>query len=162
MSRAYVSDVLPAPVDTVWAVLGRFEGIADFVEKLSGGELEGDAGPAVGAVRRLVIRDGGQVVRERLVGMDAVDRSYSYDFPPGENPFPVRSYRATIRVRPVTRTNETFVEWYGDFDSDADVEAEMREAFVSRYSTFLRNLCGHLGLPSADQSSLSSGRDLAR
>ncbi|MEU6526119.1 SRPBCC family protein [Streptomyces sp. NPDC046924] len=159
MSRAYFSEVLPAPVDTVWAVLGRFEDIADFVGKLSGGELEGDAGPVVGSVRRLVLRDGGRVVRERLVAMDADDRSYSYDFPPGENPFPVRGYRATIRVRPVTRTNETFVEWYGDFDSDAGVEADMREAFVSRYSTFLENLRDHLGLPSGPASAeLSSGR----
>ncbi|MGW1546863.1 SRPBCC family protein [Streptomyces sp. NPDC002346] len=149
MSRAYFSEVLPAPVDTVWAVLGRFEDIADFVGKLSEGGLEDDAGPAVGSVRRLVLRDGGRVVRERLLGMDADDRWYSYDFPPGENPFPVRSYRATIRVRPVTRTNETFVEWYGDFDSDADVEAELRQAFVSRYSAFLADLRDYLGLPPA-------------
>ncbi|MEF9901629.1 SRPBCC family protein [Streptomyces sp. P9-A2] len=151
MSRAYVSDILPAPVDTVWAVLGRFEDIADFVEKLSEGGLEGEGGPAVGSVRRLVLRDGGRVVRERLVAMDADDRSYSYGFPPGENPFPVRSYRATIRVRPVTRTNGTFVEWYGDFDCDAGVEAEMHEAFASRYSAFLGNLRDHLGLTPATQ-----------
>lgn len=63
----------------------------------------------------------------------------------------MRSYRATIRVRPVTRTNGTFVEWYGDFDCDAGVETEMHEAFASRYSAFLGNLRDHLGLPPAPQ-----------
>lgn len=145
MSRAYFSTVVPAPVDTVWAVLGRFESIAGFVGKLSAGEVEGDGGPVVGSVRRLTIATGG-VARERLVSMDALDRSYRYEFPEGSCPFPVRSYLATIRVRPVTSSGTTFVEWYGDFDCDAAVEEEMREAFLSRYSAFTADLARHLGL----------------
>lgn len=145
MARAYFSAIVPAPVDEVWPVLGRFESIADFVAKLSAGELEGGTGPVVGAVRRLTLTAGGQA-RERLVSMDARDRSYTYEFPLGSNPFPVRSYLATIRVRPVSSTGETFVEWYGDYDCDAAAEAEMREAFLSRYSAFTADLCRHLGL----------------
>ncbi|TYL55505.1 SRPBCC family protein [Nocardioides sp. BGMRC 2183] len=143
MSRAYFSTVLAAPVDTVWAVLGRFEAIADFVDKLSAGEIEGGGEPVVGSVRSLTIASGG-VARERLVSMDAHDRSYRYEFPAESIPFPVRSYVATIRVRPITSTDDTFVEWYGDFDCDAAVEEKMREAFLSRYVAFTRNLADHL------------------
>ncbi|GAA1518712.1 hypothetical protein GCM10009788_23450 [Nocardioides humi] len=125
-------------------MLGRFESIADFVGKLSAGELEGGGGPVVGAVRRLTIATGG-VARERLVSMDARDRSYQYEFPAESIPFPVRSYLATIRVRPVTSTGTTFVEWYGDFDCDAAVEEEMRTAFLSRYVAFTADLVAHLG-----------------
>ncbi|GAA4753082.1 hypothetical protein GCM10023350_42980 [Nocardioides endophyticus] len=145
MSRAYFSTVVAAPVDAVWDVLGRFERIADFVGKLDHGELEGGGEPVIGSVRRLSIATGG-VARERLVSMDALDRSYRYEFPAESIPFPVRAYLATIRVRPVTSADATFVEWYGDYDCDADVDREMREAFVGRYAAFTADLARHLGV----------------
>ncbi|GGJ67526.1 hypothetical protein GCM10010121_092790 [Streptomyces brasiliensis] len=89
---------------------------------------------------------GGGLARERLVSMDAHDRSYRYEFPPDAIPFPVRTYVATIRVRPVTSSVHTFVEWYGDYDCDADVEDEMREAFLSCYSAFTADLAAYFGL----------------
>lgn len=78
--------------------------------------------------------------------MDDRDRSYRYEFAEWAVPFPVRSYLATIRVRPVTTTAATFLEWYGDFDCDADVEDEMSEAFLSRYAAFTDGLAQHLGV----------------
>lgn len=152
MTRAYFSDIVPAPVDQVWAVLGRFEAISDFVHKLTAGEIENGPGPVVGSVRLLTLRGGGQV-RERLVSMDAADRSYRYEFPEGQCPFPVRSYLATIRVRPVTTQDATFVEWYGDYDCDADVVESMRETFAGRYSEFIGNLHEYLQLSRPDGQS---------
>ncbi len=150
MSTAYFSDVIPAPVDAVWGVLGRFDRIPDFVHKIAAGQIEGTDGPVVGSVRLLTLQDGRQV-RERLVSMDAIDRSYRYDFPPGANPFPVRSYLATIRVRPVTTQGATFVEWYGDFDCDSDVLEAMHTTFVGRYEEFIGNLYEHLGLAAPER-----------
>lgn len=146
MSRAYFSDILPAAADRVWEVLGRFDGIPAFVHRISAGEIEGGQGAIVGAVRKLTIAADGRQVRERLVSADLLDRSYRYEFPEGANPFPVRSYLATIRVRPVTTQDATFVEWYGDFDCDADVVDAMTETFTGRYAEFIANLREHLGL----------------
>lgn len=59
MTRAYFSIVLQAPVDTVWEVLGSFENLANFVEKLADGEIEGGGGPVVGSIRRLNVVGAG-------------------------------------------------------------------------------------------------------
>lgn len=144
MTRAYFSDVIDAPVDRVWSVLGRFDAIPEFVNKITEGVIEGDQGTVIGSTRLLTLRNGAQA-RERLVAMDAYDRSYQYEFPEGQNPFPVRTYLATIRVRPITTHNATFVEWYGDYDSDADVISAMQETFTGRYAEFVADLRKYLG-----------------
>jgi hypothetical protein len=45
-----------------------------------------------------------------------------------ESPFPVRAYRSTLHVVPVTDTGLAFTEWYAryDVDTDAAVEDEAR------------------------------------
>ena len=43
--------------------------------------------------------------------------------PAGASPFPVRNYRATIRVVPVVEADRAFVEWWATFDcAEADQE----------------------------------------
>lgn len=117
MARAYASGVVPAPVDEVWALVRDFDGLPAWHPAIEASEIEEGTNLMVGAVRKLSL-GGGNVVRERLVAIDDVDRSYTYEFTdPG--PFPVRSYRSTIRVAPVSDTGEAFVEWSSWFDTDA-------------------------------------------
>ncbi|SFS32735.1 SRPBCC family protein [Saccharopolyspora flava] len=141
--RSFASAVVEAPVEKVWEAVRDFNGLPVWHPAIASSEIEdGRDAASVGCVRHLVLGDGGEV-RERLVALDDVARSYTYEF--AASPFPVRSYRSTIHVLPVTSTGHSFVEWYADFDSDADVEAEMDKTFARGvYATGLKGLAAHL------------------
>ena len=79
-------------------------------------------------MRRLTLGDGGSVA-ERLLTLDDAGRSYTYEFTDA-GPFPVRSYRSTISVAPVTATGQAFVEWSAWFDADAGDEAQLTTTFA--------------------------------
>jgi Polyketide cyclase / dehydrase and lipid transport len=148
VSRAYFSCIIPAPVEAVWDVLADFHGISDWMDRVvSVTPEDGSDRGAVGSIRRLTLKDG-RVVGERLVAYDAVARSYTYEFAPGAFPFPVRSYAATVHVLPVTSDDTTFLEWFGEYDSeygsDGDVEAELGETFIGRYREFANDLTTYL------------------
>lgn len=120
MARAYASGVVPAPASEVWTLVREFDGLPAWHPAIEASEIEEGTDLVVGAVRKLSLAGGG-VVRERLLTLDDTDCSYTYEFTdPG--PFPVRSYRSTIRVAPVTATDEAFVEWSAWFDADATDE----------------------------------------
>lgn len=129
MTLSYASAVIPASADRVWSIVRDFNGLPETHPGIASSTIEGGAAPAeVGCVRALTLADGGQV-RERLVALDDRDRSYTYEIL--TSPFPIRSYVATIRVRPVTSGDESFVEWYAHFDADAADEAKLDETFSS-------------------------------
>ena len=69
------------------------------------------------AVRNVDLGD--RHIRQKLVAFSDIDRFYTYDFL-DPIPFPVRNYRATLRVWPVTDGGKAFVEWSASFDCAAD------------------------------------------
>lgn len=130
MPKPYASGVVPASADQVWQVVRDFNGLSNWHPAIASSEIEGGgSGQEVGAVRRLGLADGGSVA-ERLLVLDDDDRTYTYAFTDA-GPFPVRSYRSTIRVAPITATGQTFVEWWAWFDSDADVEEQMTSTYAN-------------------------------
>lgn len=128
MAKAYASTIVNAPADEVW------EHIRDFndLPKWTGGivvesEIEDDlAGDQVGCVRSFKTGDD-EHLRERLLSHSDAYRMYSYNFE--KTPFDVDDYHATIRVKPVTDGNISFVEWYTTFDADRDRVDEWRDFF---------------------------------
>jgi hypothetical protein len=143
VSIAYASTTVDADIDTVWSVLHDFHGIDKWVRRIRAAEPEDGAGPAaVGSVRVLTMEPDGRVVRERLVRYDAPGHCYSYEFA-GDQPFPVRAYRGTVHLLPITQSGTTFAEWYGEFDCDADLVAKLTERFTRTYVEFLNDLCTH-------------------
>jgi Polyketide cyclase / dehydrase and lipid transport len=144
MSIAYFSTVIDASVDDAWSVLGDFHGIDRWVSRIRSAEPENGARPgAVGSVRRLTMEPDGRVVRERLVHYDACGRRYSYEFA-GDQPYPVRAYRGTIHLLPVTDSGTTFAEWFGEFDCEAALADELTGQFTRIYAVFLDELRRHL------------------
>jgi len=127
MPKPYASAVLPVSADRVWDYLRDFANIAGWHPGIVSGEMEAGTGDQVGSVRRLA-GPGGEVFRERLVALDDGERSYTYDLL--ESPFPVRSYRATLHVVPVTDTGRAFAEWYARFDADEEDEARLAKTFA--------------------------------
>ena len=118
MPKIYTSSVIGSSVDRVWAVIRDFNGLPDWHPLVAESRIEAGA-PAdqVGCVRSFKLDDG-EHLRERLLSHSDADRMYSYNFE--KKPFDVDNYHATLRVKPVTDGNVSFVEWYTTFDADRD------------------------------------------
>lgn len=141
MPKSYASTVINASADEVWHVVRDFDGLPKWHPGISTSEIEGaQPSDSVGCVRHLTVPDGSEI-RERLVMLDDAERTYRYDILDG--PFPVRRYRATLRVRPVTSERAAFVEWSADYDTDASTESELDTTFADGvFGTGLRGLRG--------------------
>jgi hypothetical protein len=142
MPEVTASSVVPGDADTVWRIVRDFDGLPTWHPAISASELEDGAHTdQVGAVRRLTLADG--EVRERLVALDDRERRLTYSIL--DSPFPVRDYRSTIRVSPVTSTGDSFVAWSVLFDCDLD-EAERLSTLFGRdvFGTGLSGLVAHL------------------
>lgn len=128
MPTPYASALIPVDADELWQLVRDFNGLSGWHPAIESSEIEGgEPAGSAGCVRRLTLGDGG-VVRERLVAIDDTDRNYTYDIL--DSPFPVRRYRSTIRVAPVTSTGEAFVEWWSEYDADAADEADLTATFA--------------------------------
>lgn len=127
MATSYASRVLSAGADQVWDYVRDFNNTPEWLPISSESDIEdGKRSDQVGCVRRVVLGNGA-VVRERLVAMHDGQRWAQYDLL--DSPFPVRSYRATLHVHPVTANGSTFIEWTGTFDCDATDTATYEALF---------------------------------
>ncbi|WP_239770452.1 SRPBCC family protein [Streptomyces sp. CL12-4] len=114
MATAYWSSVFTSSADQAWAVIRQFNGLPDWHLAIRASEITGGGnGLTPGAVRLLTGVDG-STYRERLVGLDEVDRKLSYEIV--EAPLPVRGYRSTLHVQPVADTGGAFLSWHATFD----------------------------------------------
>jgi mxaD protein len=101
---------LAADPASVWAVVGRFGGVADWHPDVASAKSTG--GDAPGAARELTLRKGG-VVKETLDEYEPKELKYSYRMSdPNLDALPVSSYSATLVVRPAAGGGSE-VEWYG-------------------------------------------------
>ncbi len=129
MARAYASIILKAPVEAVWSLVRDFNGLPKWAPPVARSTIEnGLAADVVGCVRSFHLNDGSHI-RERLLMLDDANYCFSYNF---EKPaFPVKNYIATLRLYPVTNTDQTFAEWEATFDEAAGDEGKY-ERIVSR------------------------------
>jgi uncharacterized protein YndB with AHSA1/START domain len=114
MARAYASIILKAPVETVWSLVRDFNGLPKWAPAIAKSKIEdGLDADVVGCVRSFYTKDGTHI-RERLLAFDDANYTFTYNF---EKPaFPVKNYIATLRLFPVTYSDETFAEWGATFD----------------------------------------------
>jgi len=119
MGTCYNSAVIAAPADKVWAAIRDFHdfswarGVVTHAEKVGAA-----AGTEVGAVR--VINGA---FRETLRSFDEQGRQFSYSIDDGPGPLAtanVQRYLGTVRVLPVTLSDQTFVEWVSEYESVDD------------------------------------------
>ena len=132
MAKSYYSTVIDAPADKVWAALRDFNGLATWnAEMVPTSEIEeGKAGDQVGGIRSFSLANGAHL-REQLLAHSDRDRAYTYNFQ--KHPFEgVENYVATIHVLPVTETNQSFVEWWTEFDCAPDRLAHWEDFFASQ------------------------------
>jgi carbon monoxide dehydrogenase subunit G len=123
MPRVFVSSVIDAPADKVWAIIRRFDAAADCLPFVKSSPIEDGGDPTrVGCVR-VVTQTDGAVFREVLVALSDAERSYSYTFV--GSPVPVRNHLTTLRVLPVTDGDRSYVEWSSRFEIDPEHETQL-------------------------------------
>ena len=129
MARAYASTILKAPVETVWSLVRDFNALPKWAPGIAKSKIEnGLDSDVVGCVRSFHTTDGTHI-RERLLTLDDANYTFTYNF---EKPaFPVKNYIATLRLYPVTHTDQTFAEWEATFDEAPGDEGKY-ERIVSR------------------------------
>lgn len=125
MPRIYVSAVIDAPIDRVWARARDFNGHHEWHPIIADSAIEdGLRSDTVGCVRNFGIKGGGRL-REQLVSFS--DRDHSYTYTILESPLPLTGYVATFRLTPVTEGDRSFGEWWADFDCDPAELPGLRE-----------------------------------
>jgi carbon monoxide dehydrogenase subunit G len=151
---AAVSTVIPAPVESVWPLLADFTAWHSWLPGIVATTMEGDD-------LRILHREDGSTIRERLLLKDSVRRTMAYTFD-GDHPFPVRRYVGTVRVEPVTTDDSTYLHWCADFDAEAVAEQAAAATFTRIYQSFFRALstvaAGRAPESRSDLSRTSAGR----
>jgi Polyketide cyclase / dehydrase and lipid transport len=129
MSRAYASAIIKSPIETVWPIVRKFNGLPEWAVGIVDSKIErGLDADVVGCIRSFHTKDGTHI-RERLLTLNDATYTLAYNF---EKPaFPIENYIATIRLMPVTHSNATFVEWEATFD-EASEDRGKYEALISR------------------------------
>jgi hypothetical protein len=98
-----------APADVVWAKLKNFDALKDWHPAVAASPA--DRGNAVGSVRTLALKGGGEIV-EALESHSDEQRRFSYRAKDG-GALPVSNYSATIQVS--GEGGSCVVEWRGAF-----------------------------------------------
>ncbi|MFL6664808.1 MAG: SRPBCC family protein [Rhizobacter sp.] len=125
MVRVYVSSVIDAGADNVWARVRDFNGMPQWHPGIADSRIENeDRSDRVGCVRQFHTRDGG-MIRERLLALSDYDYACSYAIL--ESPMGVTDYVATLKLTPVTDGVRTFAEWSAEFECAEGRERELIE-----------------------------------
>ncbi len=125
MIRVYVSSVIDASADSVWARIRDFNALPLWHPGIADSRIENnEPSDRVGCIRHFHTRDGG-MIRERLLALS--DYEYSCVYEILESPMGVEHYVATLKLTPVTDGNRSFAEWSAEFDCDEGRERELTE-----------------------------------
>src|SRR4051812_31251221 len=125
MVRVYVSTVIEAAADAVWARIRDFNAMPQWHPGIADSRIEnGEPSDKVGCVRHFHTRDGG-LIRERLLALS--DYEYSCTYAILESPMGVENYTSTLKLTPVTDGGRSFAEWSAEFDCEERRERELSE-----------------------------------
>src|SRR5438105_781274 len=123
MARVYVSTVVNARNDRVWARVRDFNGMPNWHPAIAESRIEGgEPADKIGCVRDFRLRNGDRI-REKLLGLSDYDMFCTYSIL--ESPMGVDNYVATLRLTPVTDGEQTFLEWTAEFDCAPERENEL-------------------------------------
>ena len=129
MLKVFVSSVIPAPADQVWAVMRDFNDMPSWHPVVARSAIEGGkASDCIGCIRSLTLADGIKV-REQLLALSDYDYSFSYYIV--ESGLDVENYVAKVELTPVTDGDHTFGKWSVEFDTPPGKEQEMAD-IISR------------------------------
>ena len=130
MTKIFVSAVIDAPVEKVWAQVRDFNNLPQWHPKFSRSHIEGGLpSDRVGCVRNFDIAGGGGTIRERLLELSDVEYSFRYCIL--TSPLPVEGYVAQLTLYPVTVGNKTVGIWTAEFQVTNDDETDVVDAVAN-------------------------------
>lgn len=130
MTRIFVSAVIDAPIEKVWARVRDFNNLPDWHPKFSRSHIEGGLpGDQIGCIRNFDIAGGGGTIRERLLELSDIEHSFRYCIL--TSPLPVEGYVAQLTLYPVTVGNKTVGIWTAEFEMTSDDEAGTVDAVAN-------------------------------
>jgi hypothetical protein len=145
MARVYVSTVVNARNDRVWARVRDFNGMPNWHPAIAESRIEGgEPADKIGCVRDFRLRNGDRI-REKLLGLSDYDMFCTYSIL--ESPMGVENYVATLRLTPVTDGDQTFAEWTAEFDCEPGREQALTDeigngVFQAAFDNLKRQLGG--------------------
>jgi NADPH:quinone reductase-like Zn-dependent oxidoreductase len=111
--RVSRSTVIDASIDAVWRLLRDFNSHESWHPAIAASRIEAEEpADSVGAVRVFRLADG-STLREQLIALSDRERQLTYCLL--EAPLPLMDYVATLRLRPVTEGDRTFITWESRF-----------------------------------------------
>jgi uncharacterized protein YndB with AHSA1/START domain len=127
MTKIFVSAVIDAPVEKVWARVRDFNNLPQWHPKFSRSHIEeGLPSDRIGCIRNFDIAGGGGTIRERLLELSDVEYSFRYRIL--TSPMPVENYVAQLTLYPVTVSNKTVGIWTAEFDVTEGEESDVVKA----------------------------------
>ena len=112
--KLVLSTAIHASAEQVWALVGDYNNWQRWLPMVERTRDAGD-GKSPGALRTLMLKDGGAQIVESLDSIDNAGMTLKYRIRDVDiNVFPVNTYSSTITVRPNGATDST-VEWRGAF-----------------------------------------------
>ena len=139
MQQVYVSSLIDAPLEKVWEVLRDFNSLPQWHPLVAESQIEdGLPADAIGCIRNFQLTGNGETIREKLLALS--DTEYSCTYSILESPLPVSEYVATVRLRRVTVSGQTFGEWHSKFNTPAGEEEAARAIVKSIYEDGLASL----------------------
>jgi hypothetical protein len=123
MARVFVSTVIGASADKVWARVRDFNGLPTWHPGIRDSQIEaGEPSDKVGCIRGFHLQNGDHI-REQLLGLSDYDMFCTYSIL--ESPMPLENYVSTLRLTPITDGERTFAEWSAEFDCAIEVEDDL-------------------------------------
>jgi hypothetical protein len=132
MTKVNLSTDLAVPAQTVWNVIGGFNGLPDWHPAVEKSELKEEDG----ATTRTLSLVGGGTIVERLEQSDDKERACTYSILSG--PLPVANYVATLRVREAGQG--CTIEWSSEFEASGAPENDAVAAISGVYEAGFENL----------------------
>lgn len=145
MAQVYISTVVAAAPEKVWALVRDFNALPQWFPFIAASRLnEGDTPGTVGAERTMEARNGA-IVRERLLELSDPEMRLSFHTFAGAEL--TLNYIGHMHVRPVTRGGGSFFEFRGVFDAaHGDIEKasdwllhEIFEPVLTRFEDLFRH-----------------------
>jgi len=135
MARVYVSAVMNATLEQAWSLLRDFGDLGNYHPFFEKSFIEeGRSADQVGCVRNFSGRDGGGVIRERLLALSDDEHRCRYSIIQVDADW--KNYVAELHLLPVTEGNRCFGEWWAEWQVPVDQEAEAVERVAGTFRGF--------------------------
>jgi mxaD protein len=121
--------------DAVWTRISAFGKLHELLPQLLQNTTQ--EGEGIGAVRTIVLADGGDEIIEELTAFDAADKSFSYRLLEGDLPF--ENYTATMEVSS-DAPDACHVKWTSSYRVAEDMESAAHNVVKGMQTLLMRNL----------------------